>query len=38
MLYFVQMDVHPPRDLDPERFERLKAEEMRASVQGPSLL
>jgi muconolactone D-isomerase len=27
MLYFVQMDVHPPRDLDPERFERLKAEE-----------
>jgi muconolactone D-isomerase len=27
MLYFVQMDVRPPHDLDPERFERLKAEE-----------
>jgi muconolactone D-isomerase len=27
MLYFVQMDVLPPHDLDPERFERLKAEE-----------
>jgi muconolactone D-isomerase len=27
MLYFVQMEVRPPHDLDPERFERLKAEE-----------
>jgi len=27
MLYLVQMDVRPPHDVDPERFERLKAEE-----------
>ncbi len=27
MLYHVQMDVRPPHDIDPERFERLKAEE-----------
>ena len=27
MLYHVQMDVRPPPDIDPERFERLKAEE-----------
>ena len=27
MLYHVQMDVRPPPDVDPERFERLKAEE-----------
>jgi muconolactone D-isomerase len=27
MLYCVQMDVRPPHDVDPERFERLKAEE-----------
>ena len=27
MLYCVHMDVRPPSDLDPERFERLKSEE-----------
>ena len=27
MLYHVQMDVHPPPDVDPARFEKLKAEE-----------
>jgi muconolactone D-isomerase len=27
MLYHVQMDVRPPPDVDPERFEKLKAEE-----------
>lgn len=27
MLYHVRMDVRPPHDIDPERFERLKAEE-----------
>lgn len=27
MLYHVQMDVRPPHDIDPEQFERLKAEE-----------
>ena len=27
MLYHVRMDVHPPQDVDPARFERLKAEE-----------
>jgi muconolactone D-isomerase len=27
MLYLVQMDVRVPHDVDPERFERLKAEE-----------
>jgi muconolactone D-isomerase len=27
MLYCVRMDVRPPHDIDPERFERLKAEE-----------
>jgi muconolactone D-isomerase len=27
MLYHVQMDVRPPPHIDPERFERLKAEE-----------
>lgn len=27
MLYHVQMDVQPPHDIDPELFERLKAEE-----------
>lgn len=27
MLYHVRMDVHPPRDLDPAAFERLKAAE-----------
>jgi muconolactone D-isomerase len=27
MLYHVQMDVRPPHDIEPERFERLKAEE-----------
>ena len=27
MLYHVRMDVRPPHDVDPERFERLKAEE-----------
>ena len=27
MLYHVQMDVRPPHDLDPERFERMKADE-----------
>ena len=27
MLYHVQMDVRPPPDVDPELFERLKAEE-----------
>lgn len=27
MLYHVQMEVRPPHDLDPERFEQLKAEE-----------
>ena len=27
MLYHVRMDVRPPHDIDPERFERLKTEE-----------
>ena len=27
MLYHVRMDVHPPRDLAPAEFDRLKAEE-----------
>ena len=27
MLYHVRMDVRPPQDIDPERFDRLKAEE-----------
>ena len=27
MLYHVRMDVHPPFDLDPAEFDRLKAEE-----------
>ena len=27
MLYCVHMDVRPPSDVDPERFERLKSEE-----------
>lgn len=27
MLYHVQMEVRPPHDIDPERFERLKAQE-----------
>ncbi len=27
MLYCVHMDVRPPSDMDPERFERLKSEE-----------
>lgn len=27
MLYHVQMDVHPPPDVDPARFEKLKADE-----------
>jgi muconolactone D-isomerase len=27
MLYHVQMNVRPPHDIDPERFERLKTEE-----------
>ncbi len=27
MLYHVRMDVHPPRDLSPAEFDRLKAEE-----------
>ena len=27
MLYHVRMNVRPPHDIDPERFERLKAEE-----------
>ena len=27
MLYCVRMDVRPPHDVDPERFERLKSEE-----------
>jgi muconolactone D-isomerase len=27
MLYCVRMDVHPPHDIDPKRFETLKAEE-----------
>ena len=27
MLYHVRMDVRPPHDIDPARFERLKAEE-----------
>lgn len=27
MLYHVRMDVHPPRDLDPAAFEKLKSEE-----------
>ena len=27
MLYCVRMDVHPPHDIDPERFEALKAKE-----------
>jgi muconolactone D-isomerase len=27
MLYCVRMDVHPPHDIDPERFEHLKAQE-----------
>ena len=27
MLYCVRMDVRPPHDVDPEHFERLKAEE-----------
>lgn len=27
MLYHVRMDVHPPRDLPPGEFDRLKAEE-----------
>jgi muconolactone D-isomerase len=27
MLYHVQMDVIPPPDVDPERFEKLKADE-----------
>lgn len=27
MLYHVQMNVQPPHDIDPEQFERLKAEE-----------
>jgi muconolactone D-isomerase len=32
MLYHVRMDVHPPHELDPAVFERLKAEEkMRAA-------
>ena len=33
MLYHVQMDVQPPHDVDPERFERLKAEEKERSQQ-----
>jgi muconolactone D-isomerase len=27
MLYHVRMNVRPPHDIDPERFERLKADE-----------
>ena len=27
VLYHVRMDVHPPHDIDPARFDRLKAEE-----------
>ncbi len=27
MLYHVRMDVHPPRDIDPAEFDRLKAAE-----------
>lgn len=27
MLYHVRMDVHPPHDVDPSRFDRLKADE-----------
>ena len=27
MLYHVRMDVHPPHDIDPARFDRLKADE-----------
>jgi muconolactone D-isomerase len=33
MLYHVQMDVRPPHDIDPEHFERLKAEEKARSQQ-----
>jgi muconolactone D-isomerase len=31
MLYHVRMTVRPPHDIEPERFERLKAEEKRHS-------
>ena len=33
MLYHVRMDVRPPHDIDPERFEQLKAEEKARSQQ-----
>lgn len=31
MLYHVRMDVRPPHDIDPKRFEQLKAEEKERS-------
>ena len=32
MLYHVRMDVEPPHDIDPARFEALKAEEKAAAL------